>query len=134
MQQQNNKSTLDDLKDAIGKFVTERDWDKFQNIRSLAISLSLEVGELMDHIQWLNDSEVEEFEKDGKNKAIVGEELADILSYVLIAADRMDIDLDDIFFKKLEKNKKKYPVEKFQNLTREEDNKIYQKTREEYKE
>ena len=119
MQQQNNKSTLDDLKDAIGKFVTERDWDKFQNIRSLAISLSLEVGELMDHIQWLNDSEVEEFEKDGKNKAIVGEELADILSYVLIAADRMDIDLDDIFFKKLEKNKKKYPVEKFQNLTRE---------------
>jgi NTP pyrophosphatase (non-canonical NTP hydrolase) len=132
MKQKDNKTTLEDLQKAIGEFVSERNWDKFQNIRNLAISLSLESNELLDHFQWFNDSEVEEFEKDEKNKEEVGEELADILAYILIAADRMKIDLSSSFIKKIEKNKKKYPAEKFQNLTWEEDNKKYQKSRNEF--
>jgi len=124
--------TLADLKEEIAKFVTERNWDRFQNIRNLAISLSLEANEFLDHFQWFNDAEVAEFEEGLQNREIVGEELSDILAYVLIAAQRLDIDLGAAFLKKIEKNRKKYPAEKFQNLSWEEDNKLYQKAREQY--
>jgi len=127
-----SKTTLEKLKLEIDKFVKERNWDRFQNIRSLAISLSLESNELLDHFQWLNDKEVEEFENDKSKHEEIGEELADILSYVLIAANKLDIDLSKAFLEKLKKNKLKYTKEEFKDLTWEEDNKKYQDKRKQW--
>lgn len=128
-----DKKTLADLKAEIAKFVQERNWDRFQNLRALAISLSLEANEFLDHFQWLSDSEVESYEKDESKREEIEEGLCDILSYLLITASKMDIDLSSAFTKKLEKNRKKYPVEEFsKNLTREEDSKKYQELRKKF--
>ena len=125
-------TTIQDLKKEITEFVKERNWDRFQNIRSLAISLSLESNELLDHFQWLNDKEVEDFEKDAKNKEEIAEELCDILAYILVAADKLDIDISQSFSKKIEKNSKKYPPEEFVDQTREKDNEKYQSLRKDW--
>ena len=127
-------TTLDDLKKEINEFVEERKWDEFQNLRSLAISLSLESNELLDHFQWLNDKEVDDYEKDKSNHVEISEELVDILSYILIASKKLDIDITKAFKDKLAKNREKYPAEEFVELNREEDNKKYQKKRKEWDE
>lgn len=124
-----DSTTIEDLKLAINLFVKERNWDRFQNLRSLAISLSLESNEFLDHFQWFNDKEVEEFEQDKSRDEEVAEELCDILAYLLIAANRMNIDVADAFFKKLEKNRQKYPAENFKDASWEEDNNRYQELR-----
>jgi NTP pyrophosphatase (non-canonical NTP hydrolase) len=125
-------TTIENLKEEINKFVEERKWNEFQNMRSLAISLSLEANELLDHFQWLNDKEVDNYENNEQNKLELGEELVDILSYILIASNKLDIDITGIFRKKLEKNREKYPAQEFIKLNRTEDNKKYQEKRKEW--
>ncbi|EKD99615.1 MAG: hypothetical protein ACD_22C00222G0006 [uncultured bacterium] len=128
-----NKQTISGLKIEIDKFVKERNWDKFQNLRSLAISLSLESNELLDHFQWLSDLEVEKYEQDTSKHNELAEELSDILSYVLITSNKLNIDLSTAFLKKLEKNRQKYPADEFnKDLTREEDNQKYQNLRKDW--
>jgi len=94
----------------IRKHVDDRDWDQFHNPKDLSISLALEAAEVMEHFQWKNTEEMEEHAKNKKNE--VGEELADVFYWVLLLANKMDIDLVDAFEKKMVKNAAKYPVEK----------------------
>jgi dCTP diphosphatase len=127
-------TNIEELKKEVSKFVKERNWDRFQNLRSLAISLSLESNEFLDHFQWLSDSEVANLEKDKVLHPELIEELCDILSYILITANKLDIDITSEFLKKLEKNRKKYPAAEFsKDLSREDDNKKYQKLRKDWK-
>jgi NTP pyrophosphatase (non-canonical NTP hydrolase) len=102
--------SLKDLQLIIRQFVDERDWDQFHNPKDLAISLSLEAAEVMEHFQWKNADEMAEHVK--KMKTEVGEELADVFYWVLLLANKMDVDLVQTFEKKMEKNRAKYPVEK----------------------
>lgn len=102
--------TLRDLQAVINKFCDDRDWDKFHNLKDLSISLSLEAAELLEHFQWKNIDEIDEHL--AKNKSEVGSELADILYWVLLIANKLDIDLIDTFDRKMEKNAAKYPVNK----------------------
>lgn len=105
-----NERTLRDLQQVIKKFCSDRDWDKFHNPKDLSISLSLEAAELLEHFQWKNPDEVKEHLI--RNKSEVGSELADIFYWVLLIANKLDIDLIDAFDKKMEKNAAKYPVDK----------------------
>lgn len=104
-----NKS-LSDLQKQIRKFCDDRDWDQFHNPKDLAISLALEAAEVMEHFQWKNAKEMEAHIK--SQKQAVGEELADVFYWVLLLANKMDIDLVEAFEKKMIKNEAKYPVEK----------------------
>ena len=123
-------TTIKDLRELQMAFVKERNWEKFQNMRSLAISVSLEANELLEHFQWLNDEEVLTLEKDKAKIAELSEEMADILNYILIASDRLGIDLSKVLANKIAKNRAKYPKKHFRKLTWEEDNKKYQELRE----
>lgn len=98
-----NKDTLE----KIFKFRDERDWKKFHNGKDLALSLTLEASELLEVYQWSGDDlNVEDkIEK-------IKEELADIIMYAMLIADRYNLDVDEIVLKKLRENEKKYPVEK----------------------
>ena len=84
------------------EFNKERDWDQFLSPENLAKSIAIEAGELLECFQWDNNY----------NKDAVCEELADVVNYCLLMADRLNVDLEDIVLKKLEKNRQKYPVEK----------------------
>ena len=89
--------------EAIREFNHDRDWEQFHTPENLAKSISIEAGELLECFQWSPDYKLEN----------VTEELADVYSYVLMLADELGVDLEEITLKKLEKNKAKYPVEIF---------------------
>ena len=91
------------LVEKIRKFNIDRDWDQFHSPANLAKSVSIEAGELLECFQWDND----DFDKEA-----VCEEMADVFTYLIDMADRLDVDLIDITDKKMDKNALKYPVDK----------------------
>ncbi|MDO8537131.1 MAG: nucleotide pyrophosphohydrolase [bacterium] len=101
---------LNELTKRIIAFRDARDWKQFHNPKDVALSLVLEAGEVMEHFQWKNKEEVEKYIE--TNKAEIGEELADVLYWVLLMSHDLRIDLLDALEKKIEKNEQKYPVEK----------------------
>ena len=102
--------SLADLQKMIRKFVDDRDWDQFHNPKDLSISLALEDAEVLEHFQWKNADEMAKHSVDKKSE--VGEELADVFYWVLLIANKLDIDLVEAFQKKMDKNEAKYPIAK----------------------
>ncbi len=96
------------------QFRAERNWEQFHNFKSQAISLSLEVAELLEHVQWAKDHEVEAAIKtaDGKVKHEVAEEIADIAMYLSLLVNDLGLDLDAAVQRKLAINRERYPVGK----------------------
>lgn len=92
------------------QFRDDRDWKQFHNPKDCAISLSLEASELLEHFQWKGKEEIEEYVVSHKEQ--IGDELADVLYWVLLLSNDLRIDIADTFVRKLEKNDAKYPVEK----------------------
>ena len=92
------------------EFRDARDWKQFHNPKDMALSLMLEAGEVMEHFQWKNLDEMVAHIK--KYKEEVGDELSDVLFWVLVMANDFDINLTKAFTSKIKKNKKKYPVQK----------------------
>lgn len=93
------------MKDAITqvlKFTHERDWDQFHSPDNLAKSISIEAGELLECFQWDNNFKQEE----------VLDELADVVNYCILLADKLGVNLEEIVLEKLKKNEVKYPIEK----------------------
>lgn len=86
----------------IRKFRKDRDWDQFHTPENLAKAINIEAGELLEHFLWDNNF----------NKDEVCEELADVMTYCIQMADSLGVDIVDIINKKMDKNEKKYPVEK----------------------
>jgi len=83
---------------------------QFHDPKNMSISVIIEAAELLEHFQWKTKKEVERYVKE--NKEEIQDEIADIALYLFELADNLDIDLLNAMKKKLEKNKKKYPVEK----------------------
>ena len=91
----------------IKQFNKERDWDQFHSPENLAKSISIEAGELLECFQWNNNYDKEE----------VCEELADVFTYCIQMAMKLGVDPEEIILKKLEKTKKKYPVDKAKGVS-----------------
>lgn len=91
----------------INQFREDRNWRQYHNEKDLAISISLEASELLEIFQWKSPEEVK-FTK----RERIEEELADVLIYSYMLADNLDMNIDEIIARKLEKNNQKYPVEK----------------------
>ena len=102
--------TTKDLTKRIIAFRDARDWKQFHNPKDVALSLVLEATEVMEHFQWKNAKEMEKYVKE--NKVAIGEELADVLYWVLLMSHDLDIDILSSLDRKLKINEAKYPVEK----------------------
>lgn len=87
----------------LDKFLKERNWGEGHTEANLAKSIIIEAAELLEHFQWNND---------GFNKEEVLDELGDVMIYSLMMCSRMKISPEEVVLRKLEKVKKKYPVEK----------------------
>lgn len=101
---------INHLTEKILAFREARDWKQFHNPKDLALSLVLEAAEVMEHFQWKNKEEMDAYIK--TNKSEIGEELADVLYWVLLMSHDLDINVLDALEEKLKKNEKKYPIEK----------------------
>lgn len=98
---------MDELIKKIKEFNEERDWDKFHSPENLAKSISIEAGELLECFQWNSEYDIEE----------VKSELADIINYSLLLADKLDVNPKQIVLDKMKVTAKKYPVEKAKGVS-----------------
>jgi len=101
---------LEVLVQRIVDFRDARDWKQFHNPKDLALSLVLESTEVMEHFQWKNKEEMEKYVV--SHKEDIGDELADVLYWVLLMSHDLDIDILEALERKQEKNEQKYPEDK----------------------
>jgi dCTP diphosphatase len=106
-----NSKSLSDLQSLVDTFAAERHWERFHAPKNLAMSVAIEAAELMEHFQW---TEVRDEVPPTQINAI-GEEMADVLAYLLRLASVLEIDLSEAFQAKMLKNAIKYPTDPTSN-------------------
>ena len=84
----------------------DRDWRRFHTAKDLAIAVSTEAGELLEHFLWRSDREVCSGDRDA-----LAEEIADVAIYLVFLCDALDLDLLDLIERKLARNLERHPVE-----------------------
>ncbi len=93
---------MEEVKEAVIKFTKDRDWDQFHSPANLAKSIVIESGELLECFQW----------DENFDKQKVCEELADVVNYAILLADKLNVKIEGIVMAKLKENSKKYPIDK----------------------
>jgi len=101
---------LADLREALRQFAAEREWEQFHTPKNLAIALSIEASELLEHFLWAADDDSGHLTPEKHQK--IGDEAADVLLYLVRLADKLGIDLLEAAKSKMERNAEKYPVSK----------------------
>ena len=103
-------ATLAEIVAAVAAFRDDRDWGQFHKPKDLAAAIAIEAGELQERFLWKTDAEVDQDLADPAKKAGVAEEIADVVMFAMLLADRLGLDLADAIAAKLAANAKKYPV------------------------
>ncbi|MDW0114233.1 MULTISPECIES: nucleotide pyrophosphohydrolase [Sporosarcina] len=96
---------MEQLQEALRKFSEERGWTGNRDARNLAISISLEASELLEHFQWQSPEEAVAARRDE-----IAEEAADVLIYLVQFADALNIDLLEAARAKMAKNAERFPI------------------------
>ena len=99
-----------EIVDKILQFRKERDWEKFHTPKNLSESLVIEASELLEIFQWVENSDSKAYARE--KLETIKEEVADVLIYMIYFCNDLGIDLDDVVYKKVKKNSKKYPKAK----------------------
>ncbi len=99
---------MKDLRDAIRAFTEERDWEQFHSPKNLAMALSVEVAEIVEHFQWLTEEQSRKLPP--AKLAEVREEIGDVMIYLTELAEKLGIDPVEAAKAKLEINGRKYPA------------------------
>jgi dCTP diphosphatase len=104
------KDALRDIAEKLRRFTEERDWDQYHSPKNLAMAMTVEVAELLEHFQWLTEEQSKDLPLE--KKARVAEEMADIQIYLIRMADKLGIDILDAVRGKIKQNEKKYPADR----------------------
>jgi NTP pyrophosphatase (non-canonical NTP hydrolase) len=100
------ENQIQNLSDILVQFREERSWKQFHTPKNLAISISVEAAELLEHFQWKKEDD----DVATESRAEIAKELADIFIYLLLLSNDLGIDLLETAFRKVEENRRKYPV------------------------
>ena len=111
MKNDDRTTTVADLRDLVQRFVDERRWRGYHAPKNLAMALAIEVAELMEHFQWLTIDASRAAGDDPQRREAIGEELADVMCYLLAMANALNIDVATAVREKMQKNVMKYPAE-----------------------
>ncbi|MBI2797158.1 MAG: nucleotide pyrophosphohydrolase [Gemmatimonadetes bacterium] len=101
---------LEELKHALRRFNSERDWSRYHGVKNLAMALASEVGELVAILRWKSSEESERANLDSSARVRIEQELGDVFLILMTLAERLDLDLLDVANAKLLQNAEKYPV------------------------
>ena len=99
---------MEDLRSAIRAFIRERDWEQFHSPKNLAMALSVEVAEIVEHFQWLTEEQSQNLPSE--KLAEIREEIGDVMIYLTELADKLGIDPVEAAKAKVEINGQKYPA------------------------
>jgi NTP pyrophosphatase (non-canonical NTP hydrolase) len=119
MEHNDRSTSIEDLKSAVAVFCTERDWDQFHTNKDLAIGIVTEASELLELFRFKSDDQIKETMSNRREE--VCDELSDSLYFIVRFAQINGIDLSSEFYRKLEKDGVKYPVEKAKGCNRKYD-------------
>ncbi len=106
-------TTVAELRQRVADFVAARDWEKFHAPKNISMALAIEAAELMEHFQWITAQASRRVGADRDKLAAVGEEMADVLCYLLALANELDVDLAETLQAKMVKNERKYPADEY---------------------
>jgi NTP pyrophosphatase (non-canonical NTP hydrolase) len=101
------------LKEAMQRFVAERDWEQFHSPKNLVMGLAVEAAELMEHFLWVDNEASRQVRHDAARLGEVADEMADVACYLLALSNTLGIDLSEAILAKLAKNAVKYPAEEY---------------------
>jgi dCTP diphosphatase len=104
------QNPLHELRNALRQFAADREWDQFHSPKNLAIALSVEAAELLEHFQWQSGADSARLPPEKRAK--VRQEMADVLLYLIRLADKLDVDLVTVAKEKILLNAARYPAEK----------------------
>jgi dCTP diphosphatase len=111
-----SRRSFDELPARLSAFARERDWEQFHSPKNLAMAVAAEAGELLEHFQWVTESESRELPAQQRDQAAL--EMADVLLYLVRLADRLDVDLVAAAHRKIDLNAEKYPLERSRGHSR----------------
>jgi dCTP diphosphatase len=100
---------LTELRDGMRQFSRERDWGQFHDPKSVILALVGEVGELAELFQWLPAADARALAAAEPLRTRAGEEMADVLLYLVLLADVLGIDLADAARRKLADSHRRFP-------------------------
>jgi len=130
MRLSDDQTKIKELREKVKIFRDKRGW-KHEDPKDIALSLVLEATELLEHFQWKTGEEVA---NEARLYGPICDELSDVLWWVLVMAERLNIDVSRAFEQKMVKNDEKYPAEKFRDdMTQEEKNREYYKIKAKYR-
>jgi NTP pyrophosphatase (non-canonical NTP hydrolase) len=104
------KDSLDNLNARLKEFAVRRNWEQFHSPKNLSMALIAECAELVEHFQWLSEEQSRNLPAEKRDEVAL--EMADILIFLIRAAERLDIDLIEAAERKIAINESRYPVEK----------------------
>lgn len=105
---------MEDLRTATREFIEERDWEQFHSPKNLAMALSVEASEIVEHFQWLTEEQSRRLPPEKVSE--VGEEIGDVMIYLVELAGKLGIDPVEAAWSKLEINEGKYPAPEGERL------------------
>ena len=111
MQETDATRTVDQLKELVRKFCSEREWDQFHNAKELSIGICTEASELLQHFRFKSETDVEQMMTDSRTRSEIDSEIADVFFFLLRMSQRYDVDLSCILRTKLDANATRYPIE-----------------------
>jgi dCTP diphosphatase len=102
-------SDLSELRERMRRFADDRDWGQFHDPKSVILALVGEVGELAELFQWLPADSAREQARSEPLRTRAGEEMADVLLYLVLLADVLGIDLADAARRKIADSERRFP-------------------------
>jgi dCTP diphosphatase len=106
-------TTVAALREAMRRFVADRNWEPFHSPKNLSMGAAVEAAELMEHFLWVDNDASRQVVQDANKLAAVADEMADVACYLLALSNTLGIDLSTAILAKLAKNALKYPAEKY---------------------
>lgn len=103
-------TTLAELRRRVAEFNTTREWEQFHTPKNVSAAIAIEAAELMERFLWLTDEQVETALNDERQLAAVVDEMADVLLYVLVLANALNVDVSEAVLGKLERNEERFPA------------------------
>ncbi len=105
-------TTVATLREAMARFVAERDWQQFHSPKNLAMALAAEAAELMEHFLWIDNEASRDLVRDPSRRGSIADEIADVAGVLFALCNALGLDLSDAVASKMSRNVLKYPVEK----------------------